>query len=559
AGTGGTGTGGTGGGVACTTAATCPAPVGGNGVAACTNNTCTLNCNTGYHRCGMMCAQNNSVMSCGTTATTAACTPCPTTANGTATCDGNPLQCGIDCTTGYHLCGTGATATCVINNSTSITSCGNNCTVCTAPANGSVTCSAAGNCVRACNTGFHSCGTGANMTCVANNSVASGCTANGCTACAAPTAGTGTASCSGTTCSVTCAATYHGCPAAVPTSCVQNSSLASGCTANGCTACPDPPNGNAICNGTTCGVDCNTGSHVCGSGASLTCVTNNSNSVNSCGTSCLACMAPDNGSVTCNGATSTCVPDCDAGWHLCNGVCVSNNSSLTCGTMDGVDCTPCPTGTACSNATCGVVCGAGTHMCPATSGCFPNDDIMQCGTLAGGCMTCQTPSDPNAVATCTSNTCGTACKAGFHRCAGVCVANTSTSSCGATSCTACPAPTSNGMAACDNVANPGTLSCRVSCNTGYCQRGTASVPTCVVNTTPEACGANCLTCTPPTNGTVTCNGTACVPACNTNFHLCPNNTCAANTNTTGANCTAACTQCPGNQVCTDNVCSPPAG
>src|SRR5204862_5108004 len=97
-------------------------------------------------------------------------------------------------------------------------SCGNNCTVCTAPANGTVTCSAAGTCVRACNTGFHLCGAGANATCVANNSVASGCTANGCTACATPT--NGAAACSGNTCSVTCATNFHGCPATTPTSCV---------------------------------------------------------------------------------------------------------------------------------------------------------------------------------------------------------------------------------------------------------------------------------------------------------------------------------------------------
>src|SRR5678815_1443007 len=137
---------------------TCPAPVGGNGVAACKNNLCTINCNTGYHRCGMVCALNNSVMSCGTTATTAACTPCPAPANGTATCDGTPLQCGVDCTTGYHQCGTAANPTCVVNGSMDITSCGNNCTVCTAPTNGTVTCSAGGQCVRACNTGYHLCG-----------------------------------------------------------------------------------------------------------------------------------------------------------------------------------------------------------------------------------------------------------------------------------------------------------------------------------------------------------------------------------------------------------------
>lgn len=94
------------------------------------------------------------------------------------------------------------------------------------------------------------------------------------------------------------------------------------------------------------------------------------------------------------------------------------------------------------------------------------------------------------------------------------------------------------------------------CNTpGYCLRGTS----CVSNDTIAACGASCATCTQPENGTATCNGTACVYMCGAAFHLCPDNTCAANTNTTGARCTSACTQCPGNQDCIDNVCTPPGG
>ena len=249
---------------------------------------------------------------------------------------------------------------------------------------------------------------------------------------------------------------------------------------------------------------------------------------------------------------------CNTGWHLCSGVCVSNNASATCGTMNGVDCTPCPEGTACMNGACGVVCGAGTHTCPATSGCFPNDSTLQCGTAAS-CATCATPADPNAEAVCTTNQCGTACKAGFHRCpagTGTCVANTAVSSCG-TSCTACPAPAANGIAACDNVANPGSLSCRVVCNTpGYCLRGTTAAPTCVSNDTAAACGPSCLTCTAPVNGMVSCDGTACVPRCNADFHMCPNGSCAADTNTTGALCTSACTQCAAGFDCVNNVCTP---
>jgi len=547
---GGGGVGGAGGGVACTAATTCPAPVGGNGVAACTNGTCSVTCNTGYHRCGNMCLLNTSPLSCGTTATTAACTPCTVPANGTATCGGNPLACGVNCTTGHHQCGTGANATCVINGSTAITSCGNNCTVCTAPANGAVTCSAAGQCVRTCNTGYHLCGSPANGTCVANNSVASGCTANGCTACAAQA--NATAVCSGTTCSVTCGTGFHGCPAALPTSCVANNSVASGCSATGCTACFDPPNGNPVCNGASCGVDCSNNYHPCGSGASTTCVVNGSTSINSCGNSCSVCTPPpDNGSVTCN-AAGACVPDCNAGWHLCNGLCVSDNASATCGSRDGVDCTPCPAGTACVNGACGADCGAGTHTCPGTSGCFPDDSTLACGTMAA-CSTCATPADPNALAQCTANQCTTACKGGFHRCpagaGGTCVSNLSLSSCG-TSCTACPAPPANGMAVCDS--NGGTLGCRIVCDTpGFCLRGT----TCVANNTVDACGASCATCT-RANATATCNGTACVYTCNAGFHMC-GNTCVPDTNTTGADCTAACIHCPGAQTCVNNVCTDP--
>jgi hypothetical protein len=109
---------------------------------------------------------------------------------------------------------------------------------------------------------------------------------------------------------------------------------------------------------------------------------------------------------------------------------------------------------------------------------------------------------------------------------------------------------------CDSLANPPALGCRVVCNTpGYCLRGTASAPQCVQNNQASACGPNCLTCTDPANGAASCNGTTCAYTCNANFHLCPDNTCASNTNT--ARCGASCMPCPGSQVCIDNVCSPP--
>ena len=154
---------------------------------------------------------------------------------------------------------------------------------------------------------------------------------------------------------------------------------------------------------------------------------------------------------------------------------------------------------------------------------LPDDSTMACGTAAS-CMTCPAPADPNAEAVCTDQPCGTPARPGYPPLPGghgACVAdNAVASSCGS-SCTACPAPASNGMAACDNVANPGTLSCRVVCNTpGFCQRGPRRRRP-ASRTTPSRPAAPPA---PPArrrhNGSVTCNGTSCVPACNTNFHLC---------------------------------------
>src|SRR4029077_14296517 len=113
------------------------------------------------------------------------------------------------------------------------------------------------------------------------------------------------------------------------------------------------------------------------------------------------------------------------------------------------------------------------------------------------------------------------------------------------------------MAVCDSSSGNG-LACHVRCDTpGFCQRGTTAVPTCVANTTIDACGPSCATCEVRANTTATCNGTACVYTCNAGFHMC-GNACVADTNTTGANCTAACIQCPGTQDCVNNVCSDPA-
>jgi len=63
---------------------------------------------------------------------------------------------------------------------------------------------------------------------------------------------------------------------------------------------------------------------------------------------------------------------------------------------------------------------------------------------------------------------------GMHRCGDTCVSNLSPTSCGPTSCTACPLP-ANAMATCD-----GTM-CGFTCNAGFMPVGAACVRTCDTN------------------------------------------------------------------------------
>jgi hypothetical protein len=63
---------------------------------------------------------------------------------------------------------------------------------------------------------------------------------------------------------------------------------------------------------------------------------------------------------------------------------------------------------------------------------------------------------------------------GQHRCGETCVLNSSTATCGPTSCTACPVP-ANSMSTCDGT------SCGFVCNTGFVPVGGACVRTCDTN------------------------------------------------------------------------------
>ncbi len=115
-------------------------------------------CPAGQHACGQLCVSNSAITSCGTS-----CSACPSTANGTTTCDGS--SCGVACASGYQRSGNA----CVDVNecATGNGGCSTNATCTNTP--GSRTC--------ACRAGF----TGDGVTCTDVNECATGnggCSAN---------------------------------------------------------------------------------------------------------------------------------------------------------------------------------------------------------------------------------------------------------------------------------------------------------------------------------------------------------------------------------------------
>ncbi|MBI3180928.1 MAG: VCBS repeat-containing protein [Myxococcales bacterium] len=124
------------------------------------------------------------------------------------------------------------------------------------------------------------------------------------------------------------------------------------------------------------------------------------------------------------------------------------------------------------------------------------------------------------------------CAAGYHRCGGQCAPDYSPSLCGA-SCVQCTAP-ANGSPVCSSG------SCDFACNAGYHRCGNQCLP----NNSVSSCGSSCTPCSPPANGTATCNGASCDFTCNAGYHRCgsqclPNNSVSS--------CGSSC-----------NPCSPPA-
>jgi hypothetical protein len=159
-----------------------------------------VECPGGSHDCAGTCVSNTSVASCGTS-----CLPCPTPANGQATCNGT--TCGIACGPSYHNCA----GSCASN--TSVASCGTSCLPCPTRPNGQATCDGTF-CAIACGVGYHDCA----GSCVSSTSVSS--CGTSCVAC--PAASGNAATCDGTTCGQVCAT---GCADQLDQSCTGSNNL----------------------------------------------------------------------------------------------------------------------------------------------------------------------------------------------------------------------------------------------------------------------------------------------------------------------------------------------
>jgi hypothetical protein len=142
-------------------------PTSANGTATC-DGECRLNCNAGYHLCGSQCVPNDSSFSCGS-----ACSPCPTAVGGGAECVNG--TCRKTCPPGRALCERtneclesnrpcgnecppgqhSCNGICVANSD--INNCGESCSPCVAPANADALCFEGKACSFQCRSGYRQC------------------------------------------------------------------------------------------------------------------------------------------------------------------------------------------------------------------------------------------------------------------------------------------------------------------------------------------------------------------------------------------------------------------
>jgi hypothetical protein len=459
---------------------------------------CDGTCPPGQNPCNGICVDAKSVVACGR-----ACMPCPTSANGATSCDGD--KCDLACSPGYHRCGD----LCVSDGD--VKTCGVSCTPCTVPTGGEATCQGGqcggkcppdkqlclGACIplgQACDgrcpQGQHNC----NNTCVSDTDVNS-CGPANCMPCSAPA--NGKATCANGACDFDCTA-GNKCNG----KCVTAESCSNGadddcdgqvdCADTQCTAGTTCGN-NSVCRGGTCvqlkerGDTC-TQTSDCRSG---TCVSSH----------------------CCNSGEKYCDGQCQSGGYCCDGTaCNITNGKGSC---QGGSCqlVSCNTGykpqgaNQCIDACTGVTCGP----CQACSNgqCVANDG-------KGGCTGCDRCSGGRCVSS------------GQVMCDGQC---RSSSYC----CTGDSCSIANGTGRCVSG------SCqRQSCNDGYEPQGNQCVRSCGGSGEP-CCGDTC------NSGDLYCDGTNCKP------RKPDGSPCGNRPNECRSRCVAGI--CCASQCCSDNACA----
>jgi alpha-tubulin suppressor-like RCC1 family protein len=319
-----------------------------------------------------------------------------------------------------------------------------------------------------------------------------------------------------------------------------------------CVACAQAVGTTATCDGKTCGFTCNDSTQKkCGAGCVSGCCTDDD------------CPLQNGQSGKCDTSNNTCSYTCSGASKPCGTACIDSsacciNSDCQAQTGETASCNT-------STHQCGYVCGTGYKMCSnatcvLTSGCCANAD---CVALEG----------PGQTGTCdtTAHTCTFACTTGNKKCGQLCIGTSSC--CLDTDCTA----DGGQIGHCDT----STRQCNYSCGQGQrsCNSACISSSACCVasDCTPAAgqtasCSASGSCSYACSNGYKTCAGsTTCVLASN----CCSNSDCSPGSGQTGT-CTVATGVCqyacvsgdkscgtntciPSANCCTNADCSPPTG
>ncbi len=516
-----------------------------NAMQACQQGACTLGaCNTGFSNCDGM-ASNGCETNTGTDpANCGACgAPC-VVPNATASCTGG--KCAIaTCTSGWTDCNGMAVDGCEANLQNDPMNCGS----CGMQCTGMETCQA-GMCGLACPKGTANCPgdpTGQCDTTLGTNKNCAFCS----DACNLANSNSQCMMMNGNeVCSlVACNTGFANCDMIAANGCETNSQTdANNCGSCG-NVCPSGPNSTAVCNGSTCGLNCDPGFLDCDGNPTNGCEVNGNTDLNNCGTCGDVCNTP-NATPGCSSGICV-IATCNGGFADCDmkpsDGCEINTTTdpKNCGTC-GTLCSEANGSAVCNSGTCGLgPCNPGFLNCDGkyASGCNVNSntDTNNCGGCNNVCNLA------NSTSTCSAGACAiSSCNTGFADCDKMpgdgCETNikTSTSNCGACG-NACSTP--NASPSCSN----GT--CGIgACNTGFANCDVLVSDGCEVNTQndPNNCGGCGVKCNLANANAGCTNGVCTVVSCNPGFADCDNdasNGCETSTGTDPNNCGGCGTKC----------------